>query len=294
MSNPPEGGKPAPQLVPTANVQSNQPPVRQQRRENEQANPDAVVEGRLTSLKEALRRERSAVEVTNACLEIGRPNLQPAPDMRGDPSNPFNRPSTDILWNLKPRLISNNMATAEEITRIAVKLEGLGIPTEHVTNVIIQFVCYCASASSSSFQDPRGTFEFPGGAIMADDVLGTIKEIAGVRRVCRLYAPIAWNYMHLHSKPPSDWAAMGFNYNTRYAAFDFFDYVENEAAVKPVGGIVPRPTRAEYVAYNTYQRLALDRANNNDTYGNFDAAITGGRMGPEIERNFNNANNKKQ
>nr|QXF78557.1 coat protein [Ligustrum virus A] len=294
MSNPPEVGKPAPQLAPVLTSQNNPPPPRQQRQSTEQREPVNVVESRLTSLKEALRGERSAVEVTNACLEIGRPALQPTPDMRGDPSNLFNRPSTDILWNLKPKLISNNMATAEEMTKIAVKLEGLGVPTEQVTNVIIQFVCYCASASSSSYQDPRGTFEFAGGAIMADDVLGTIQELAGVRRVCRLYAPIAWNYMHLHSKPPSDWAAMGFSYNTRYAAFDFFDYVENEAAVKPVGGIVPRPTRAEYVAHNTYQRLALDKANNNDTYGNFSAAVTGGRMGPEIERNFNNANNKKQ
>nr|WAM65119.1 coat protein [Ligustrum virus A] len=294
MSNPPEGGKPAPQPVPAANPQGNQPPLRQRPPPAERTGPEAVIEGRLMSLKEALRSERSAIEVTNACLETGRPNLQPTPDMRGDPTNLYNRPSTDILWGIKPKMISNNMATAEEMMRIAVKLEGLGVPTEQVTNVIIQFVCYCASASSSSYQDPRGTFEFTGGAIMADDVLGTVKELAGVRRVCRLYAPIAWNYMHLHNKPPSDWAAMGFNYNTRYAAFDFFDYVENEAAVKPNGGIVPRPTRAEYVAFNTYQRLALDKANNNDTYGNFNAAITGGRMGPEIERNFNNANNKKQ
>nr|AUF71594.1 coat protein [Red clover carlavirus A] len=248
---------------------------------------------RLTTLEGLLREDRSGLQITNASFETGRPPLQPTEDMRGDPQNIYNRPSTDFLWELKPKPVSNNMANSEEMSKIKVRLEGLGVPTEYVYSVILQLVFKCASTSSSSYQDPQGTFEFPGGAIMADDVVGTVQEIAGLRRVCRLYAPVTWNYMHLHNKPPSDWAALGFQSSTRYAAFDCFDYVENEAAIKPSGGISPRPSRAEYVAYNTYKRLALDQANNNDTYANNDSAITGGRMGPEITRNFNNANNKK-
>nr|QTW49401.1 coat protein [Soybean carlavirus 1] len=249
---------------------------------------------RLNKLEGILRKERSGLQITNASFETGRPPLKPTDDMKGDPQNVYNRPSTDFLWGIKPKPVSNNMANSEEMSKIKVRLEGLGVPTEHVYSVILQLVFKCASTSSSSYQDPQGTFEFPGGAIMADDVVGTVQEIAGLRRVCRLYAPVTWNYMHLHNKPPSDWAALGFQANTKYAAFDCFDYVENEAAIKPSGGISPRPSRAEYVAYNTYKTLALDKANNNDTYANTSSEITGGRMGPEITRNFNNANNKKQ
>lgn len=249
---------------------------------------------RLKVLANMLRRERSAIRVTNASFETGRPPLQPTEDMRGDVTNMYHRPSTDMLWGIKPKKVSNNMATTEDVVKIQVTLEGMGVPTEMVRGVLTQLCIRCASTSSSSYQDPHGTFEWDGGAIMSDDVVGTVNEIAGLRRLCRLFAPVTWNYMHVHKTPPSDWAAMGFSYNTRYAAFDCFDYVENEAAIKPAGGVVPRPTRAEYVAYQTYKRMAVDRANNNDTYGNYDSAITGGRQGPDIERNMNNANNRRQ
>nr|BEV20864.1 coat protein [Daphne virus S] len=255
---------------------------------------DERIEQRLDALRQMLRAERGNISVTNASFERGRPALTPTPDMRGDPSNPYSRPSTDLLWSIKPKPRSDNMATSEDIMRISTQLEGLGVPTEHVSKVILQAVFYCADKSSSSYQDPQGTFEFPGGAIMVDDVVGTINSICTLRKVCRLYAAVVWNYMHIHDKPPADWRAMGFNYNTRYAAFDFFDYVENEAAIKPAGGIVPRPTDAEYIAFHTYKQLALDRANNNATYANLDVAVTGGRTGPLIERNLNNANNRKQ
>nr|CAF33429.2 coat protein [Chrysanthemum virus B] len=253
---------------------------------------DARNISRLTQLAALLRKEQTNVHVTNMALEIGRPALQPPPNMRGDPTNMYSQVSTDFLWKIKPQRISNNIATSEDMMKIQVGLEGLGVPTESVKEVIIRLVLNCATTSSSVYQDPKRVFEWDGGAIIADDVVGIISEHSPLRKVCRLYAAVAWNYMHLQQTPPSDWSAMGFHPNVKYAAFDFFDYVENGAAIRPSGGIVPKPTRAEYVAYNTYKMLALNKANNNDTFGNFDSAITGGRQGPAIHNNLNNANNK--
>lgn len=248
----------------------------------------------LSRLEDLMRRRQRGVVVTNAGFETGRPPLRPTAAMRTDPANVYSRPTTDFLWKIKPQFVSNNMATAEDMAGIKAKLEGMGVPTESVTAVLMQLAIECAHTSSSSYQNPAGVFTWAGGAIMKDDVLGVVQELAGLRRFCRLYAAITWNYMHIHKTPPSDWAAMGFTFNTRYAAFDCFDYVENGATIKPQGGIVPRPTAAEYVAYNTYKRIALDRSNNNASYANLNTEVTGGRMGPEIERNFNNANNKRQ
>ncbi len=275
------------------------PPLDDANRRQEQPRPvgseeDRSIQARLDALTEMLRGERSAIKVTNASFETGRPPLRPTEDMRGDVTNMYNRPSTDFLWNLKPKKVSNNMATSEDMVKIKVALEGMGVPTESVTNVIMQLCAHCASTSSSGFQDPKGTFEWPGGAIMVDDVIGKVVEIAGLRRVCRLYAPVTWNYMHIHQCPPADWAAMGFSEETKYAAFDCFDYVQNGAAIQPLGGVVPKPTPAEHVAYQTYKQLALDKAGAERTYANMNSAITGGRHGPEIVRNYNNANNKRQ
>nr|CAE45721.1 coat protein [Chrysanthemum virus B]CAO78686.1 coat protein [Chrysanthemum virus B] len=235
---------------------------------------------RLTQLAALLRREQTNVHVTNMALEIGRPTLQPPPNMRGDPTNMYSQVSTDFLWKIKPQRISNNMATSEDMVKIQVTLEGLGVPTESVKEVIIRLVLNCANTSSSVYQDPKGVIEWDGGAIIADDVVGAIMNTAHLEKYAVSMQAVAWNYMHLQQTPPSDWSAMGFHPNVKYAAFDFFDYVENGAAIRPSGGIVPKPTRAEYVAYNTYKMLALNKANNKDTFGNFDSAITGGRQGP--------------
>nr|QQG34563.1 CP [Stevia carlavirus 1] len=274
-------------------------PPRGERR-NEEPQPqggnaeDQRILDRLQALTDLLRRERSAIQVTNASFETGRPPLQPTEDMRGDITNMYNLPSTDLLWSIKPKKVSNNMASSEEMVRIQVALEGLGVPTEEVTGIIIQMCVYCANTSSSEFQDPQGTFEWRGGAIMIDDVIGTVAKLTKLRRVCRLYAPVTWNYMHIHRCPPADWAAMGFKDETKYAAFDCFDYVQNPAAVQPLGGVTPKPTPAEHVAYQTYKQMALDKAGAERTYANVDASITGGRHGPEIIRNHNNANNGRQ
>ncbi|UXX34125.1 coat protein [Stevia carlavirus 1] len=274
------------------------PPNNEQRAERPQVRSgnadDRIILERLQALTDLLRRERSAVPVTNASFETGRPPLRPTEDMRGDVTNMYNLPSTDLRWSIKPKKVSNNMASSEEMVRIKVALEGLGVPTEEVTSIIIQMCVYCANTSSSEFQDPQGTFEWKGGAIMIDDVIGTVAKLTKLRRVCRLYAPETWNYMHIHRSPPADWAALGFKDETKYAAFDCFDYVQNPAAVQPLGGVTPKPTPAEHVAYQTYKQMALDKAGAERTYANVDASITGGRHGPETIRNHNNANNKRQ
>lgn len=259
------------------------------------SNTEQLMESRILKLLKTLRAERSSSRITNASFEIGRPNLQPTEDMRYDPGNIYSRPSIDMLYKLKPRAVSNNLATPEDMARVTVAIEGLGVPTEFVSMVIIQAVIYCKSTSSSVFLDPRGTFEYPGGAITADSVLAVMKRDANtLRRVCRLYAPIVWNHMLVHDDPPSDWQAMGFQKNERFAAFDFFDYVENAAAIQPLEGLIRHPTAQEKIAHDAHKDIALRRANRNETYANTSVEITGGRLGPELVRDHNNANNKRQ
>ncbi len=254
---------------------------------------EAQLELRLTRLRERLRLDRGAIRVTNPGLETGRPALNLSDDMKPDPTNPYNRPSIDALSRIKVKAISNNMATSEDMMKVFVALEGLGVPTEQVQNVIMQVVIYCKDASSSIYLDPRGTFEWPGGAITADSVVAAIKTHGStLRRVCRLYAPLTWNYMLIHDAPPSDWAAMGFHYNERFAAFDCLDYVENTAAVGSIEGLIRRPTPKEKAAHEAYKDIALRRNAQNERFANLGVEITGGKHGPEVTRDHSKSSNQ--
>nr|QEE13709.1 capsid protein [Potato virus M] len=288
-SQPPQGARPLPKAT-DFDVIEDRDGANAHNATNEE---EASLERRLNSLRDFLRERRGAIRVTNPGLETGRPKLMLAEDMRPDPTNPYNRPSIEALSRIKPIAISNNMATSEDMMRIYVNLEGLGVPTEHVQQVVIQAVLFCKDASSSVYLDPRGSFEWPRGAITADAVLAVMKKDAEtLRRVCRLYAPVTWNHMLTHNSPPADWAAMGFQYEDRFAAFDCFDYVENTAAVQPLEGLIRRPTPREKAAHNAHKDIALRGANRNQVFSSLNAEVTGGMNGPELTRDFGKSNNK--
>nr|WDS52203.1 MAG: coat protein [Cactus carlavirus 1] len=252
---------------------------------------ESQLEARLLRLIETLNGNQHNANLKNVAFEIGRPTLEPPAAMRRNPANPFGRFSIDELFKMKANVVSNNMATTEQMAKISSALSGLGIPTEQVANVILQMVIMCASVSSSAFLDPDGSLEFDGGAVPVDSVAAIMKRECGLRKVCRLYAPVVWNYMLVKNQPPSDWQALGFPKNARFAAFDTFDYVTNGAAIQPLEGLIREPTPEEVIAHNAHKRLALDRANRNERFANLETEYTGGLQGAEIVRNHRNANN---
>ncbi len=252
---------------------------------------ESQLEARLLRLIETLNGNQHNANLKNVAFEIGRPTLEPPAAMRRNPANPFGRFSIDELFKMKANVVSNNMATTEQMAKISSALSGLGIPTEQVANVILQMVIMCASVSSSAFLDPDGSLEFNGGAVPVDSVAAIMKRECGLRKVCRLYAPVVWNYMLVKNQPPSDWQALGFPKNARFAAFDTFDYVTNGAAIQPLEGLIREPTPEEVIAHNAHKRLALDRANRNERFANLETEYTGGLQGAEIVRNHRNANN---
>ena len=255
-------------------------------------NEEKAREERLLKLIEMLRGQSHNSHLVNASFETGRPMLQPPAHMLANPANPYSRLSINDLYNIRVAPVSMNVANTEQITRIIVCIGDLGVPTEHCFPALLQMVFYCKDASSSEFLDPEGTVEVGGVVVPLDSLVAICKEKATLRKVCRLYAPMTWNHMLTHHAPPANWAAMEFPANAKYAAFDCFDYVENEAAVKPIEGLIRRPTPAEKIAHNAHKQKQLDISNRNETYANYDVEYTGGRLGPLIQRNHNNANNK--
>nr|AKA93789.1 coat protein [Blueberry scorch virus] len=253
--------------------------------------PENQLEQRLMNLIEVLNGQRHNSSLKNVAFEIGRPALEPVPAMRRNPANPYGRFSIDELYKMDVQVVSNNMATTEQMAKISSAIAGLGVPTEQVADVILKMVVMCASVSSSVYLDPDGSIEFDGGAVPVDSIAAIMKKEAGLRKVCRLYAPVVWNLMLVKNQPPSDWQAMGYPKEARFAAFDTFDYVTNGAAIQPVEGLIRGPTPAECIAHNAHKRLALDRSNRNEKYGSLETEYTGGLQGAEIVRNHRNAGN---
>nr|AWL13513.1 coat protein [Potato virus S] len=255
-------------------------------------NEEAMLEQRLIRLIELMAAKRHNSTLSNISFEIGRPALEPTPEMRRNPENPYSRFSIDELFKMEIRSVSNNMANTEQMAQITADIAGLGVPTEHVAGVILKVVIMCASVSSSVYLDPAGTVEFPTGAVPLDSIIAIMKNRAGLRKVCRLYAPVVWNYMLVQNRPPSDWQAMGFQWGARFAAFDTFDYVTNGAAIQPVEGLIRRPTPEETIAHNAHKSMAIDKSNRNERLANTNVEYTGGMLGAEIVRNHRNAINQ--
>lgn len=281
-----------PQAMPPAPPPRNSGGHRAAQSEAPGQNEEAMLEQRLVRLVELMAKKRHNSTLSNISFEIGRPSLEPTPEMRRNPENPYSRFSIDELFKMEIRSVSNNMANTEQMAQITADIAGLGVPTEHVAGVILKVVIMCASVSSSVYLDPAGTVEFPTGAVPLDSIIAIMKNRAGLRKVCRLYAPVVWNYMLVQNRPPSDWQAMGFQWNARFAAFDTFDYVTNGAAIQPVEGLIRRPTPEETIAHNAHKSMAIDKSNRNERLANTNVEYTGGMLGAEIVRNHRNAANQ--
>lgn len=243
---------------------------------------------RFQKLKELKVKSLSSSVVVNGGWEDGRVRLPVSDKMKVDPSNVFSSPTLDDLQKLGWRAESNACATAEELGKISAQLEALGVPKEKMAAAFWDIARYCTSVGSSPFVNPKGTIDFPNGSITRDAAFAVIKKFSSLRQVCRSFAPITWNYMHITNQPPEDWAKKGFKYDDRFAAFDTFDFVESPAAIQPAEGLVVRPTPENYVAFFTHKRLALANSDRSKRFANNSSDVSGGMFGCDNKVNFPN------
>nr|ABI95139.2 coat protein [Coleus vein necrosis virus] len=233
----------------------------------------------------------NAGTLKNGGFEKGRPKAVLSDALKGDTSDVFTRPSLDALHAMNFKSEALDIITAQEQATIMAKLVGLGVPPQSAAPLCWSIARYCADTSSSAFADPKGTFEFQGGAIMRDAVYAVIREVSTLRAFCRAFAPITWNAMITAGRPPANWAAKGYTEETKYAAFDVFEYVTNPAAIQPLEGLLRRPTLTEIIAHETNKRLALDRNRRNARFASTSSLVTVGMTGKDIKTSFNGSNN---
>jgi hypothetical protein len=243
---------------------------------------------RFQALQDLTAKSIAGSSIVNGGWEADRKRLKVSDKMKLDGSNIFTRPTLDDLQKLGWNPEANQVATAENLAKISAKLKELGVPPEHMARTFWDVAMYCTAVGASRYTNPQGSINYPEGSITRDAIFGVIREQCTLRQVCRSFAPIIWNYMHVNNMPPTNWAEKGFNNDVKFAAFDFFDFVECPASIQPADGLIRRPTSDEYIAFNTHKKNALARADRNSRYASNDASVTGGMFGCGAKENWRN------
>nr|ANI85502.1 coat protein [Asian prunus virus 2] len=195
-------------------------------------------------------------------------------------ADPFSRPKVQDVRRFSYEPSSPDISTAEEIEYIRSDLVRAGVPEATLTFSMWDIARYCADAGSSASTEFVGTSSY-GGRVTRMEIASVIKKHTTLRRFCGFYAKIVWNIMLSTNIPPSGWVKKGYKKNTRFAAFDFFGHVSNNAALEPENGLVREPTHEELVASQVNKGVLLHRTEAaQDKNVSTAHEVTGGRAGP--------------
>nr|ANI85512.1 coat protein [Asian prunus virus 3] len=225
-------------------------------------------------------RQRMVFEVARkraqSNIEADRDNM--APPFAS--SDPFSRPKVQDVQRFSYEPSSPDVATAENIEYIRADLVRAGVPKKDLTFAMWDIARYCADAGSSESTEFIGTSSY-GGRVTRMEIAAVIKKHTTLRRFCGFYAKIVWNIMLVTNIPPSGWMKRGYKENTKFAAFDFFVHVSNNAALEPENGLVRKPYHEELVAAQANKGVILHRTESaQDKNASTAHEVTGGRAGP--------------
>nr|AZF99045.1 orf5 [Papaya mosaic virus] len=193
--------------------------------------------------------------------------------------------TAEQMATLKTDPTSNLLPTTEQMASVVNLMVAAKIPAASATTIAMELVNFCYDNGSSSYTAVSGP------SSIADVSLAQLANIVkasgtSLRKFCRFFAPIIWN-LRTDKQPPANWEASGYKPDAKFAAFDFFDGVENPAAMQPPGGLSRSPTQVERIANATNKQVHLFQAAAQDNnFASNSAFITKGQIStssPQIQ-----------
>lgn len=193
-------------------------------------------------------------------------------------TSPFNTITKEQIDSFSTKVTSRLLPTDAQLNQISTLLTALQIPAEQLGVVALELVNYCYDNFSSAQTVVTGDSSISG--VSLQQIAGAVTTSgATLRQFCRYFAPIIWNVRLRDNKPPATWEAQGYKHNSRFAAFDFFDGVENVGSLQPPEGLLRPPTQEERIANQTNKQVALfQTAAQGNNFASNSAFITKGQL----------------
>nr|AAX19351.1 coat protein [Mint virus X] len=185
-------------------------------------------------------------------------------------------PDPQFLKDFSYVVATDSVATRGMVEAIRGKWERLGVPAASFFGAALQLALACSDSHASSLTVLVGECA-AAPSVGLRDLAASVKTICQLRHFCRFYAKFVWNCRVTHDLPPASWAAQGFPFEARFAAFDFFDGVTNSAALEPAQGLIRPPTEIELKAAHTGKFVALATSGTSSLTLSNHAAVTHGR-----------------
>lgn len=192
-------------------------------------------------------------------------------------STPFPAVTPELMAELKLGPSSNLLPTSDQLKTISDLIVAAKVPAASTTKVALELVNFCYDNGSSSYTAIQGSSSVEG--VTLSQIASIVKASGtSLRKFCRYFAPIMWN-LRTDINPPANWEAAGYKPAAKYAAFDFFDGVENPAAMQPPQGLVRSPTQEERIANHTNKQVNLFQAAAQDNnFASNSSFITRGQL----------------
>lgn len=167
----------------------------------------------------------------------------------------FSAPTDEQLDTLTLTIESNLVPSQAELEAIAKDWKTLGLQEADFTSNAIKIAWFCYHSGSSESVQVQGNSTLE--KIPLYQLAGVVRQHSTLRRFCRYFAKIIWNYALRKNQPPANWASQNYKEADKFAAFDFFEGVSSSAALPPPGGLIREPSPNERMANETNKNVHL-------------------------------------
>nr|QED44257.1 CP [Garlic virus A] len=84
-----------------------------------------------------------------------------------------------------------------------------------------------------------------------------VENYCTLRQFCGFYAKACYVAGKQQNKPPANWSRKGYQDESKFAAFDFFNAVLSDSSPSPPGGMRHKPTDAEILAHSMNAKMSI-------------------------------------
>nr|AID49637.1 coat protein [Garlic virus C] len=161
-------------------------------------------------------------------------------------------PSETELEAVANDITSNSVATQNTIREILDLLRARKPNATPKDLFSLAWACY----HNGSSRYTNLTTDAPCGMSHAE-LKDLVEEFCTLRQFCGFYAKTCYVTGRQQNKPPANWARKGFQDESKFAAFDFFNAVSSDSSPNPPGGMRFKPTQAEILGHSLNAKMSI-------------------------------------